>query len=264
MEKDVRPTERFTDRAADYVKYRPSYPAAAIDCVLDGLGDPAALVAADIGAGTGIAARLLADRGIRVIAVEPNAAMRSGAAPHPRIEWRDGTAEATGLADGAVHLVTAFQAFHWFRARPALAEFVRVLRKGGRVALVWNIRDASDPFTDAYSHAVAAAATDLAAAPGVAGIDPHSLAHPDARVDPHALDGVDGLRLLAPRVFASAQELDAEGLVGRALSASYMPKSGPRHDAAVAAIRDLATKHADAAGRVRLVYRTFVYRALRR
>ena len=57
---------RFGDRAADYVKYRPGYPSAAIDSILDGLGSPARLTVADIGAGTGISARLIADRGIAI------------------------------------------------------------------------------------------------------------------------------------------------------------------------------------------------------
>src|SRR5262245_49009958 len=95
---DLDPTGRFTQRADDYAVYRPTYPAAAIDAILDGLGAPARLVAADVGAGTGIASRLLAERGVRVLAVEPNAAMRAVAAAHPRVEAHVGTAEATGLA----------------------------------------------------------------------------------------------------------------------------------------------------------------------
>jgi 2-polyprenyl-3-methyl-5-hydroxy-6-metoxy-1,4-benzoquinol methylase len=92
----LNPLARFSDRAADYVKYRPSYPAAAIDIILAGLG--AAPVVADIGAGTGISARLLADRGARVIAIEPNAAMRTAAVSHPAIESRHGTAAASESA----------------------------------------------------------------------------------------------------------------------------------------------------------------------
>ena len=88
---------RFSDRAADYVRYRPSYPPAAIELILEGLGSPADLTVADIGAGTGISARLVADRGVRVIAVEPGDGMRSAAAPHDNVTWVAGLAEATGL-----------------------------------------------------------------------------------------------------------------------------------------------------------------------
>jgi 2-polyprenyl-3-methyl-5-hydroxy-6-metoxy-1,4-benzoquinol methylase len=59
----MNPLNRFSDRAADYAKYRPSYPEEAIATILEGLGDPSQLVAADIGAGTGISSRLLAQKG---------------------------------------------------------------------------------------------------------------------------------------------------------------------------------------------------------
>src|SRR2546425_13350376 len=94
---EMDPTGRFSDRAADYVLYHPAYPAAAIDAILSEWRDPSPLVAADVGAGTGISARQLADRGPRVMAVEPNAAMRAAAEPHPRGSWPVGFAEATGL-----------------------------------------------------------------------------------------------------------------------------------------------------------------------
>src|SRR5689334_17937395 len=106
---------RFDDRAADYVRYRPGYPAAAIDAVVHGLGEPASLRAADVGAGTGISARLLGDRGVAVIAVEPGAAMRGAAAPHSRITWIAGRADATGLRAASVDLVLCAQSFHWFQ-----------------------------------------------------------------------------------------------------------------------------------------------------
>jgi 2-polyprenyl-3-methyl-5-hydroxy-6-metoxy-1,4-benzoquinol methylase len=76
----LNPLNRFSDRAADYVKYRPSYPAVAIDRILAGLGTEP--LVADIGAGTGISSRLIADRGVRVMAINPNAAMRTAAAAH--------------------------------------------------------------------------------------------------------------------------------------------------------------------------------------
>src|SRR5439155_1443196 len=118
----------------------------------DDFRDPqhlAKLDAADVGAGTGIASRQLAAHGVRVLAVEPNAEMRAAAIRHPGIEWRAGTAEATGLDSGIVGLVLCAQAFHWFRAQHALAEFSRILRPGGRLALMWNSRDRADPLTRA-------------------------------------------------------------------------------------------------------------------
>lgn len=83
----LNPQSRFSDRAQDYAKYRPSYPSEAIDCILAGLETSG--IAADIGAGTGISSRLLADRGVKVIAIEPNAAMKQAAESHPLVEFGD-------------------------------------------------------------------------------------------------------------------------------------------------------------------------------
>lgn len=249
---DLNPTGRFSDRAADYVKYRPGYPPEAIDAVLEGLGDPAHVTAADIGAGTGISARLLADRGVRVLAIEPNAAMREAGRADRRlgeptypIEWREGAAEATGLAGGAVDLVTAFQAFHWFEPRATLREFHRVLRPGGRLALVWNKRDREDPFTAAYRDAVIEIGGESAAE--------------RMEFDP-AVVPASGL-FPAPRLreFPNRQALDLAGLIGRARSASYVPKAGPRWEALAGMLRGLHERYADAGGRVTLVYTTQVY-----
>jgi SAM-dependent methyltransferase len=241
---DLRPTMRFSNRAADYARHRPTYPPAAIDAVLEGLGDPSRLAAADVGAGTGISAALLADRGVSVVAVEPNAAMREAATPRPRVVWRDATAEATGLADGSVDVVVCAQAFHWFRRDEALAEFRRVLRPGGRVALLWNERDERDEATREYGRVVErAGADDLRRVPHVelTGASPGFSPWREVVVDGHG------------------QSLDADGLVGRAESASYVPKSGPAHAAVVSALRALHARFADASGRVRLVYRTRVF-----
>src|SRR5262245_33155757 len=145
---------RFNDRAADYVRYRPTYPAEAVQAILDGLGPPERLVAADIGAGTGISARLLADRGVRVLAVEPGDAMRSAAAPHPNGSWVGGRADATGLRSASVDLVLCAQSFHWFQTPDALAEFARILEPQKRLAIVWNRRSAVDPLTAGYRQAI--------------------------------------------------------------------------------------------------------------
>ena len=90
-------TTRFGARAQAYAAFRPSYPPAAIEAALDGLGDPNSLTIADVGAGTGISARLFSERGVSVIAIEPNARMREAAEQHSRVTWRDGTAEQTHL-----------------------------------------------------------------------------------------------------------------------------------------------------------------------
>lgn len=250
---DLNPTGRFTDRAADYVRYRPTYPPGAIDAMLEGLGDPRGVTAADVGAGTGISSRLLSERGVRVIAVEPNLAMREAgrarATGAGSLEWRDGTAEATGLGDGSVDLVACAQSFHWFRADEALREFHRVLRPGGRLALMWNHRDASDAFTAGYRAAILEVGGDSEA---------ERMAFDPAIV---ARSGLFEAPVL--REFRHEQRLDLEGLLGRARSASYVPKEGAGAAALAKSLRALWEAHRDAAGLVRLVYATRVHAARR-
>ena len=153
---EMNPQRRFSNRAENYSKYRPSYPTEAIDCILQGLETKSQLVAADIGAGTGISSRLLADRGVRVIGIEPNVAMRQVAEVHPLVEFRNGSAEATKLSDKSVDLVTCFQAFHWFNLEPTLKEFARILKAKGKIALLWNDRDVDgdDQFTCEHNYII--------------------------------------------------------------------------------------------------------------
>jgi len=246
---DLNPTGRFSDRSDDYVKYRPSYPQAAIDAIVEGLAEPAARVAADIGAGTGISARLLADRGLSVIALEPNKAMREAAAPHPGVVGRDGTAENTGLNASSVDLTLAAQAFHWFRAEQALGEFARILRPGGRLALMWNRRRNDDPFTAGYRAAILAVGGES------------QVERMDFNPELIAKSGrFSAARLL---LFPFEQALDWKGLLGRAMSASYVPKSGPGAARVTELLRELYTRYADAQGTVRLMYSTEVHLAER-
>lgn len=212
-------TTRFADRADDYAKTRPTYPGAIVDATLDGLGAPDRLVVADVGAGTGVFSRPLADRGCRVIAIEPNAPMRAAATAHERVEWRDGTGERTGLPDRSADLITVAQAFHWMRADEALAEFHRILKPGGRLAHVWNIQDRTDAFTASYCAAMERHAVDPPRSPW-------SLHDVSAALDNHPL--------FTPRRIVrvpSFQELDEPALLRRAQSASYCPKDGPGWEA---------------------------------
>ncbi|MFM9995986.1 MAG: class I SAM-dependent methyltransferase [Phycisphaerales bacterium] len=249
---DLNPTGRFSDRAADYVKHRPSYPREAIDAILDGLGEPPWLLAVDVGAGTGISARLLAERGVRVIAVEPNAAMREAGRADRRlgepkypVDWRDGTAEATGLAAGSVDLVLCAQAFHWFRPDESLREFHRILRPTGRLALMWNQRSRTDPFTAGYRQAL----LDVGAEPTAERMefDPAVVARAGLFGPPRLVE------------LPTSQRLDLDGLIGRAMSASYVPRTGPQADRLVAMLRELHARHADADGFVMLVMATQIY-----
>ena len=241
--------ERFTDRAADYVKYRPTYPAEATHAILEDLGPPEHLVALDIGAGTGISARLLGDQGLRVLAIEPGEAMRRAAALHSNVAWIAGRAEATGLRSGVADLVLCAQSFHWFRPAEVLPEFARILKPGRRLAIMWNRRSASDPLTAGYRQAILDVGGETAAE--------------RMPFDPEVISQ-SGLFSAAERqTFPNFQRLDLEGLIGRARSASYVPKSGEAGEQLIDRLRALHAQYADASGLVTLIYETEVFRSSR-
>ena len=135
------PVERFDGRAADYDLYRERYDANEILAPLrDWCGLTPEWLIADVGAGTGMLSDVFLANGNRVIAIEPNAEMRAACAQlHPdesRLEIRDGTAEATGLADASIDLLCSGRALHWFNLEAAMREFRRVVRPGGWIVSV--------------------------------------------------------------------------------------------------------------------------------
>jgi SAM-dependent methyltransferase len=222
-------TDRFTNHAGAYAAGRPSYPPASIDAILAGFGDPSNLAVADLGAGTGISSRLFADRGAHVFAIEPNAAMRSAAEPDARIEWVDGTAESTTLADRSVDIVGAFQAWHWFDPTVATAEARRIVRPGGILAVVYNERDERDYFTLGYGDVVRRYSTD-------------ATEQRRAKALAHAL-GIDPAKTKREH-FPNEQTLDRAALHERATSSSYLPRSGEAAKRMHAALDDLFGKFA--------------------
>jgi SAM-dependent methyltransferase len=134
-------------QAAAYVRGRPGYPAQLDDWLRRDLGLGEGKLAIDLGSGTGkFLPRLLAT-GAKVIAIEPLAEMRSHLeALHPQIDARAGRAQAIPLADGSVDALVCAQCFHLFATPEALKEIRRVLKPGGALGLVWNIRDANVPW----------------------------------------------------------------------------------------------------------------------
>ena len=134
----------FGREADAYERSRPSYPDDAVEWLVRHLRMSRESVVVDLAAGSGKLTRLLVATGADVIAVEPVEAMRR--LLHrllPLVPAVAGTAEALPVKASSLDAVCVAQAFHWFDAEAAFAELARVLRAGGRVGMVWNVRDRS-------------------------------------------------------------------------------------------------------------------------
>lgn len=128
----------FGSQAAAYERGRPSYPPEAIDWLLG----PAPRDVLDLGAGTGKLTARLVERGLQVVAVDPIPEMLDVLhATLPATQALLGSAEQIPLPDACVDAVLVAQAWHWFEPERAVAEVARVLRPGGRLGLLWNVRD---------------------------------------------------------------------------------------------------------------------------
>lgn len=145
--------QSFQDGGEHYDRVRPGYPANSADWLIRSVGMTAgAADAADIGAGTGKFTTLLVERGLVVSAVDPSTDMLAQLRRTlPGVFALEGTAEATGLADGAFDVVSVAQAWHWCDPRMASTELARILRPGGVLGLIWNQLDTSVPWVHRLS-----------------------------------------------------------------------------------------------------------------
>jgi SAM-dependent methyltransferase len=225
----------FARSAEAYEEGRPEYPPAA----LEPLGLAPGVTVLDLAAGTGKLTRALTAIGATVIAVEPVAEMR--AALPDSVTAMDGTAEAIPLDAGSVELVTVAQAFHWFDGPAALAEIHRVLRPGGRLAILWNRRVEDDPVNGAIEEL----------------IEPYRRGTPTHRGDGWraAFESTTLFGPLVEHVYANEQVLDADGLAARICSISFIARlPGAERAGLLARARDLT-----ADGPVTVPYRTEVH-----
>ena len=244
------PTQRFSSRVENYIRYRPGYPADVLETLRTDCDLTPAAVVADIACGTGIFTRLLLENGNRVIGVEPNQAMREAAekllSQCPKFTAVAGTAEETTLPDRSVDFATAAQAAHWFDLPRARQEFVRILRPRGWAALIWNERSTdTTPFLRAYENLLIAYGTDY-----------QQIRHE------HTTDNIGSFfepSCFEQRVFATQQDFDYAELEGRLLSSSYAPLADhPRHAPMLQELRRIFDAHQQN-GRVGMEYRTRMY-----
>jgi len=245
------PTQRFTNRVADYVRFRPGYPEALLDWVRQELALQPPAVVADLGSGTGRLSELFLGAGLQVMGVEPNVAMRQAGermlAAYRRFRSVAGCAAATGLPAGSVDLVAAGQAFHWFDPEATAAECLRILRPCGAVLLVWNERRRDAP---AFMAEYQALLCRHAREPSLLRED-----HDD-RV---RIERFFGSNQCLHRGFQHRQRLDCEGLCGRVFSSSYAPAvDDPDAEPLRSALCDLFQRHEDN-GCVELIYETRAY-----
>jgi len=248
MEPD--PTERFSSRVADYIRYRPSYPEAIPRWLTHECGLTPRARIADIGSGTGILSALFLRFGCQVFGVEPNADMRAAGerllAAEPGFHSVAGRAEATTLPTASVDFALAGQAYHWFDPEATRAEFRRILTPPGWVVLIWNERLVDSEFLLGYEALLQRLSTDY------------------GRVDHRRIDSAEITRFFTHagwrvETFPNHQDFDWTGLRGRLLSSSYAPLPGaPQFEPMMAELERLfQTYQRD--GQVKVTYETKVY-----
>lgn len=246
----MKPTERFSDRVSDYLKYRPSYPAEILKTLSQECGLNTNSTIADIGSGTGKLTQLLLTKNYPVIGVEPNKEMREAA--EAILEGYDkfvsvaGESANTKLEKDSVDLIVSAQAFHWFEPVSTKKEFVRILKPEGRIALIWNQRDTSSPFQKAYDQMLATHCEGYA-----------TLNHRNISDD-------DIYAFLSPKSFELftypyLQKFDMTSLLGRMYSSSYTPKQGtPEENELTDVAKQLFTQY-ETDGIVEFAYETNLY-----
>jgi SAM-dependent methyltransferase len=240
---------------ADYEAARPSYPPELVAWFVEHLGIEPKRRVADLAAGTGKLTRLLVPTGAALLAIEPVPGMR--ATFHqllPEIPLVAGTSEAMPLAAASLDAITVAQAWHWFDHNRASAEAARVLRPGGRLGLVWNARDRSEPWVDEVW-------TIMDRVEKRAPWRDHENWRDSVLHNP-----MSGFGELHEAVFRHAQRITPQGVVQRVASVSHVAVlPGAEREAVLDEVRAVMATHPTVRGRetVEIPYRVDCYWAER-
>jgi ubiquinone/menaquinone biosynthesis C-methylase UbiE len=225
----------------DYDRGRPNYPEATVEWMV---GDARRVV--DLGAGTGKLTRSLVAPEREVVALEPQEPMIKQL--HATLDGAIAAcagAEAIPLTSGWADVVVVAQAFHWFDQQRALPEIARVLRSGGRLSLVWNVRDESVGWVAELTR--------------ITGRDNSTSTRMGLDPTPY-FGGFETLR------FPTVQVMNGDTLVAHVRSRSNvaaMPDS--ERTAVIDAVVQLCSTHPDVAGKqtIEFPYVTEAYRAMK-
>lgn len=245
--------QRFSNRVADYIRYRPGYPSALLDLLRAECNLRPDHAIADIGSGTGFLSELFLKNGNQVIGVEPNAEMRAGGEEYLN-SYKDfisvdGSAEATTLSAASMDLVAAGQAFHWFDPQPTRREFLRIIKPRGWVVIVWNDRRMDEAqLTREYEDLLERFGLDYKRVKD---------AYPERAQIQSFIAGP-----FIERDLPNHQSLDWDGFQGRLRSSSFAPTEGHPNFAPMIAGLDRIFRAHQRDGRVRMEYftRAFVGR----
>ncbi len=236
----------FGAKASTYADHRPGYPTDAVAWVLAAASGPVRDVA-DVAAGTGALTRVVAEQGLHVTAYDADAQMLAELERRlPGVPTHVAPAESLPLADASVDALLVAQAWHWFDKPAAAAEFLRVVRPGGVIGLLWNVRDTNVPWMDAL--------TDL-----VEGEDTMRASRTEARAEIASVHpGVESAE------FAHTVAMTPDEIVGLLSTFSYV-RLRPDADDVYAAVRRLLATHPGTAGLdvVDVPYVTATYRVRR-
>ncbi|MEW5974660.1 MAG: class I SAM-dependent methyltransferase [Acidobacteriota bacterium] len=235
------------------MKYRPGFPPALIEFLVNQCGLTSDCVVADVGSGTGLLTEVFLRNNNVVFGIEPNRKMREAAcrnlARYPQFRSVDATAEGTTLQDHSVDFVTVGRALHWFDYDRAFSEFLRIMKPGAWAVMVWMKRRNSPPFAFAYAYESL--------------LLTYSVDHQEKRQSQSKVESrltADGFQR---RALEDQWTFDLQGLMGLTLSYSVTPEpDDARFLSMKEALQALFHKH-EHNGKVVLGYETLIYYARR-